>query len=275
MRPSRLILAAFALPTLVFAGAGKPASAAPEPAAATPAPAAPAAPAATLTPQVRQDSGFALGYQLGRQFHAQFGPTGLKLEDVDMDQIIAGLKKGLAAEDLTKEEQSRFEESLGKLQEVLKGRQEKAAQDNLEAGRKFLEENKKRPGVKTTASGLQYEVLVEGKGPKYEGDGSENPKFKLRYEGHFIDGQKFDGDINGQPVEFGLSLVPGFKEALMTMPCGSKWKLFLPSELGYGEHGAAGGRIPGNSVLVFEVELISFAAATTATTPPVAIPEGK
>lgn len=274
MRSSRLILAVFALPTLGFADAGIPASAAPAPAPAVATPAT-GAPAATLTPQVSQDSGFALGYQLGRQFHAQFGPTGLKLEDVDMDQIIAGLKKGLAGQDLTKEEQSRFEESLGKLQEVLKGRLEKAAQANLEAGRKFLEENKKRAGVKTTASGLQYEVLVEGKGPKYEGDGSDNPKFKLRYEGHFMDGQKFDGDINGQPVEFGLTLVPGFKEALMTMPCGSKWKLFLPSDLGYGERGAAGGRIPPNSVLVFEVELISFAAAATATTPPVAIPEGK
>ena len=104
------------------------------------------------------------------------------------------------------------------------------------------------------------EVLVEGQGPKYEGDGADDPRFRLRYEGHLIDGSKFDGDINGEPKEFGLAVVPGFKEALMAMPCGSKWKLFLPPELGYGPRGAAG-VIPPNAVLVFEVELIGFGKA--------------
>ena len=250
------------LPALILLAATAWAGAAPAaPAAAAPAPASPAAPPPKeIGPEVRKDCGFALGYQLGRQFEQQFGPTGLKVADVDMDQLIAGVRKGLAAEDLAAADEKRLGEALEQLQAMLKGRLEMAAQANLEAGKKFLEDNRKRPGVKTTASGLQYEVLVEGKGPKYEGDGSDDPRFRLRYEGHLIDGSKFDGDINGEPKEFGLAVVPGFKEALMAMPSGSKWKLFLPPELGYGPRGAAG-VIPPNAVLVFEVELLGFGKA--------------
>jgi FKBP-type peptidyl-prolyl cis-trans isomerase len=126
---------------------------------------------------------------------------------------------------------------------------------NKEFGQRFLANNGKRAGVTTTASGLQYEVIKTGTGPK---PAAENT-VKVHYHGTLIDGTVFDSSVaRGEPVTFALGqVIKGWTEALLLMPVGSKWKIYIPSELGYGEQ-AAGPKIKPNSVLIFEVELISI-----------------
>ncbi len=124
---------------------------------------------------------------------------------------------------------------------------------NIEQGKVFLEENKKRAGVVTLPSGLQYEIIKEGTGKKAKA----TDRVKCHYEGTLIDGTLFDSSVKrGQPAVFGVNqVIPGWVEALQLMPEGSKWKLYIPSELAYGAQGA-GEMIPPHSTLVFEVELI-------------------
>lgn len=144
---------------------------------------------------------------------------------------------------------------MGEKQKV-KDQEEKAkAGVNLEKGKKFLEDNGKRKGVITLPSGLQYEILKEGNGPKP----TATDKVTTHYHGTTIDGKVFDSSVErGQPAQFGVNqVIPGWTEALQLMPVGSKWKLFIPSNLAYGESGA-GGAIGPNETLVFEVELISI-----------------
>ena len=123
----------------------------------------------------------------------------------------------------------------------------------IEKGKAILAENAKREGVVTLPSGLQYEVITEGTGIKP----SANDQVKCHYEGTLIDGTLFDSTVmRGQPAVFGVSqVIKGWVEALQLMPEGSKWKLYIPSELGYGSQ-QAGEMIPPYSTMIFEVELI-------------------
>jgi FKBP-type peptidyl-prolyl cis-trans isomerase len=129
------------------------------------------------------------------------------------------------------------------------------AQKNLEDGNAFLENNKKREGVFVTESGLQYEIIEQGDGPKP----GEDDVVKVHYHGTLMDGTVFDSSVDrGEPVEFPVGqVISGWVEALQLMSVGSRWKIYLPGELGYGERGA-GGDIGPNSVLIFEVELIDI-----------------
>ena len=145
-----------------------------------------------------------------------------------------------------------------KLQEVQKNQEaimSIQAQKEKDLGKKFLEENKKRPGIIELPDGLQYEILKEGTG--------EKPKVtdtvKAHYAGTLIDGKEFDNSYKrGEPLEIPVSgVIRGWTEALLLMPVGSKWKLFIPSELGYGDRGA-GGAIPGGAALIFEIELLDI-----------------
>lgn len=131
--------------------------------------------------------------------------------------------------------------------------EEKMSAANIEAGKKFLEENAKRPGVVTLPSGLQYEVITEGNIGR---QAKATDQVQCHYEGTLIDGTLFDSSIKrGQPAVFGVNqVIPGWVEALQLMPEGAKWKLFIPSDLAYGAQGA-GEMIPPHSTLVFEVEL--------------------
>ena len=124
-----------------------------------------------------------------------------------------------------------------------------------EAGVAFLEQNKTKDGIITTESGLQYEIITEGNGVK---PGLED-KVTTHYHGTLIDGTVFDSSVDrGEPVSFPVNgVIPGWTEALQLMSVGSKWKLYIPSELAYGERGA-GGAIGPNEALIFEVELISI-----------------
>lgn len=128
---------------------------------------------------------------------------------------------------------------------------------NLAEGRKFLEENKKRKGVTTTESGLQYEVLVAGDGPRP----ADTSTVTAHYHGTLIDGTVFESSVEdgGEPATFKVNrVIKGWTEALQLMPVGSKWKIYLPAELAYGASPRPGGVIKPNMALIFEIELISI-----------------
>ncbi len=148
--------------------------------------------------------------------------------------------------------QAKQQEEMAKKQAEMEAQGKK----NIEEGAKFLAENGKKPGVQTTASGLQYQVVTEGKGPKPKADQT----VKVHYTGTLLDGTKFDSSHDrNEPAQFMLNaVVPGWTEALQLMPVGSKYKLWIPSKLGYGEQGTPGGPIPPNATLVFEVELLEI-----------------
>jgi FKBP-type peptidyl-prolyl cis-trans isomerase len=126
--------------------------------------------------------------------------------------------------------------------------------DDMEAGKKFLEENAKKEGITVTASGLQYEVLREGNGPKP----GPTATVEVHYEGRLINGKVFDSSYERkETISFPLNrVIRGWTEGLQLMPTGSKYRLYIPSELGYGARGA-GGDIPPHAALIFDVELIS------------------
>lgn len=134
--------------------------------------------------------------------------------------------------------------------------EEKMNAANIEAGKKFLEENAKRPGVVTLPSGLQYEVIKEGNVGHYA---TRDDQVQCHYEGTLIDGTLFDSSYKrGEPATFGVTqVIPGWVEALQLMPEGAKWKLYIPSDLAYGAQGA-GQMIPPHSTLVFDVELLKI-----------------
>ena len=133
--------------------------------------------------------------------------------------------------------------------------EQKVNAENIEKGKQFLEENKKRPEVVTLPSGLQYEVLKEGDPSPVRAKLTD--RLECHHEGFLPDGPLFDSSIRrGQPATFGVNqVIPGWVEALQLMPEGAKWKLYIPSELAYGAQGA-GEMIPPHSTLVFEVELL-------------------
>lgn len=189
---------------------------------------------------------YALGHSIGTNIFSQF-------PDINPAIVGAAISDVYAEKELTMFEN---EQELGAfIQSYFQEQMEITAQSNLEEGNKFLEENKAREGVTTTESGLQYEVLTEGTGAKPT---AEN-QVRVHYHGTLIDGTVFDSSVErGQPAVFGVGqVIPGWTEALQLMPVGSKWKIYLPSNIAYGERGA-GGDIGPNSALIFEVELLEI-----------------
>ena len=166
-------------------------------------------------------------------------------------------KLSKAIEDLMErnELEMTFEEAQQEINDYFQKLQEKASEAAISEGRAFLEENGKRPEVKTTDSSLQYEILTEGKGdiPK------ASDQVKVHYHGTLINGTVFDSSVaRGEPATFGVTqVISGWVEALQLMPVGSKWKLFIPSDLAYGANGA-GQDIGPHTTLIFEVELLEI-----------------
>ena len=128
-------------------------------------------------------------------------------------------------------------------------------EDQINAGKQFLEDNKTKDGVVTLPSGLQYKILKEGKGPKPK----PTDKVKVHYTGSTIDGKVFDSSVDrGEPITFGVNeVIQGWSEALQLMPVGSKWRLFIPSDLAYGARGSSPVIEP-YATLIFDVELLSI-----------------
>lgn len=149
------------------------------------------------------------------------------------------------------------EDAQAFLQTFFTAAQEKVATEKKSEGEKFLTENKKNPAVQVTESGLQYIVLTQGTGAKPEA----TDKVKVHYEGTLVDGTKFDSSYDrGEPIEFPLNqVIKGWTEGVQLMAVGSKYKFFVPSDLGYGEQGA-GGVIPPFSTLIFTIELLDINA---------------
>lgn len=158
---------------------------------------------------------------------------------------------------MTEEQAQQVGQAFGaRIQAKKQAEMEAAAKKNAADGEAFLAANAKKPGVKTTASGLQYEVVTEGKGPKPKADDT----VRVHYKGSLLDGTTFDSSYDRkEPAVFSLQQVaPGWAEGVQLMPVGSKYKLWIPAKLGYGEQGTPGGPIPPNATLVFEVELLDI-----------------
>jgi FKBP-type peptidyl-prolyl cis-trans isomerase len=176
--------------------------------------------------------------------------------DLDGDLILSGMQQVL--NDSSMFDQVTATAVFRQLQMALQAEELKQADSealgNIEEGAAFLEENGKKEGVITTESGLQYEIITEGDGPKP----TETSTVSVHYEGTLIDGEVFDSSYDsGEPVSFSLnSVIPGWTEGMQLMPVGSTYKFYIPSHLGYGERGT--GPIPGNSVLIFKVELLEL-----------------
>jgi len=193
---------------------------------------------------------YSLGYQFGQNLKAQD-------VEINLDVYISGIRDSLGGKDsLMSQEETRT--TLSDLQKRIAAVRQKElkekAEKNLSESKAFLAENGKKEGIKTLLSGLQYKVLAEGYGkmPKAE------DTVTVHYKGTLIDGKEFDASYKrGQPATFKVNgVIKGWSEALQLMKEGSKWQLYIPPDLAYGER-AMGPQIPPNSALIFEVELIS------------------
>lgn len=188
---------------------------------------------------------YGLGVSLANNFKAQ------GIDELNGDAFLRGLKDVFDGNDLAYTE----EECMSFVQEYMSKVQMKKAEANKTAGEEFLAENGKRGNVTVLPSGLQYEIMTEGNGPKP----LATQTVKTHYHGTLIDGTVFDSSVQrGEPISFPVNgVIRGWQEALQLMPVGSKWKLYIPYDLAYGERGA-GADIGPFSALIFEVELISI-----------------
>lgn len=188
---------------------------------------------------------YSLGILLGQNLQSQGFDT------IDEQSLNAGIHDMLAGN----EPKFSMEEANNIIQEYMQKKQEAKFQSNIEEGKAFLEANAQRGEVTVLPSGLQYEVLQAGEGQKP----GATDKVTVHYHGTLIDGTVFDSSVErGQPATFGVNqVISGWTEALQLMPEGSKWKLYIPSDLAYGPRGA-GPKIGPYSTLVFEVELLKI-----------------
>jgi FKBP-type peptidyl-prolyl cis-trans isomerase len=189
-----------------------------------------------------KDASYALGMNIG---------SNLAMDGINpnSEQFLKGMK------DVISGGKTRFteDEAIQIIQAAYSTLMEKRSSEAMQKGIDFLVENGKKAGVITTSSGLQYEVIKEGTGAKP----AASDIVKVHYEGKLIDGATFDSSLSGAPIEFPLDqVIPGWTEGVQLMSVGSKYKFYIPPELGYGVSGA--GPIPPNSVLIFEVELLDI-----------------
>lgn len=188
---------------------------------------------------------YALGLSIGNNFQNS-GINHLQVDDFakGLQDVLGGVQPEIT-----------YEEAKQVINDYFAKLRKEKFDLNKKAGEEFLNINKGRTGVVTLSSGLQYQVLKQGEGVKP----TKADKVKCHYHGTLINGTVFDSSVQrGQPTVFGVSqVIAGWTEALQLMPVGSKWRLFIPSELAYGEHGA-GDTIEPNSTLIFDVELLDI-----------------
>jgi FKBP-type peptidyl-prolyl cis-trans isomerase len=247
--------------------AQKPAATSGQP-AAQPSGQAAAQPAGQDARPVEDRASYVIGYNLGHQF---------KQNDIkaNTDMLMQGLRDGLSGGKGTMTE-AEMQSTMQAFQQQVMAQQEAKSkvlgEKNKTEGEAFLAKNKTRPGVKTTASGLQYEVLKQGTGPTAKATDTVT----VNYKGTLMDGTTFDSSYDrGQPATFVLNqVIPGWTEGVQLMNVGSKYKFYIPSALGYGDRGA-GNVIGPNAPLVFEVELVSIGAPDAAKPGAAATPGGQ
>jgi len=210
-----------------------------------------AAPVA-LTTQ-KQKNSYALGMSIGLGFQKQ----GID-KSIDTSLVVRGFRDSIAGSKTAMTEDE-MKAALQQLRTEVMSAQEAKAKEagtaNRKEGETFLAENKSKDGVKTLPDGLQYKVLTEGNGPKP----ASTDTVTVNYRGTLINGKEFDSSYKrGQPASFPVTgVIKGWTEALQLMPVGSKWQLFIPADLAYGDRGAGADIGPGNT-LIFEVELLSI-----------------
>jgi FKBP-type peptidyl-prolyl cis-trans isomerase FklB len=201
---------------------------------------------------LKDKASYAIGLDIGRNLKRNAG-------ELDPALVSKGIADALAdAMPLLSDAQMR--ETILAFQKDAQTRQQEklkvAGEKNKKDGAAFLAGNKGKPGVKTTATGLQYKVLTEGKGASPKTD----DQVKVHYHGTLVDGTVFDSSVErGEPITFPVKgVIPGWTEALQKMKVGSKWRLFIPSELAYRDSAPPGSTIGPNSVLIFDVELLGI-----------------
>jgi len=207
-------------------------------------------------PTDKEQISYTIGMAMGKQL------TEIK-DEVNLDTVVKAMRAQMAGEKLllTEEQAKTIFEGFGqKMQAKQIAKMMADAKNNLDNGNKFLAENGKKAGVTTTASGLQYQVLKEGTGPKP----TSKDGVKVHYKGTLLDGKTFDSSYDrGEPATMGLEgVIPGWTEGLQLMPTGSKYKFWIPAKLAYGEQ--APPMIGPNQVLVFEVELLEIVKTPSA-----------
>ena len=230
------------LAALLFAGCGK------EPAKTAAASTPPAAAGSAAGIQsVDQKVSYGVGYNMGRSLGRE------KTLQLDRTAFQAGIEDGIAGSP-TRVPDTELEAAFTTMQQKAVAANAAAAEKNLAACNDYLAKNKTKPGVTTTATGLQYEVMKKGSGPKPK----KTDTVKVHYHGTLMDGTVFDSSVKrGEPIEFAVTgVIAGWTEALQLMSVGDKWKLTVPPGLAYGPQ--ARGNIPANSVLIFEVELLAI-----------------
>ncbi|MGZ6208513.1 MAG: FKBP-type peptidyl-prolyl cis-trans isomerase N-terminal domain-containing protein [Syntrophales bacterium] len=214
----------------------------------------PAQASAADTPQLKTQKD-KISYGIGVDVARNFKRMGV---DIDLDMLVKGLRDGMAGEKLLMTEDD-LRATMGAYLEELKQKQMSAmkavAEENKKQGDAFLAENKKKAGVVTLPSGLQYKIIKKGTGKTPV----ETDTVECQYRGTLIDGKEFDSSYRtGQKATFKVSgVIAGWREALKLMPVGSKWQLFIPPELAYGPMGASRDIGP-NATLIFEVELTAI-----------------
>jgi FKBP-type peptidyl-prolyl cis-trans isomerase FklB len=189
---------------------------------------------------------YIIGYNVGTNI------ANSPMTEANVKAIAKGLQDALEREELFMDQYA----ANAYIGEYMREVEARANTKHLKEGVDFLEENKNRAGVITTESGLQYEILVEGTGPKPV----DTSTVTVHYRGTLIDGTEFDSSLErGEPSTFGVTgVIPGWTEVLQLMPVGSKWKVFVPADLAYGANPRPGGVIKPNMALIFEIELISI-----------------
>lgn len=204
---------------------------------------------------------YSIGIMVGTNLKDNSG-----LDKLNEEAMAAAIRDVYSGKDLTFDTK-KAEAFLNKYFQEL---QVKQKTKNLEAGKKFLEENKKKSGVTVLPSGVQYEVIKEGNGPQPK----ETDQVTVNYVGTTIDGVEFDSSVKrGQPATFPVNgVIKGWQDAIVNMKVGSKWKVVIPTELAYGENPMPGGKIKPNMALVFEIELLSIGEAPKADAAPATEP---
>jgi FKBP-type peptidyl-prolyl cis-trans isomerase FklB len=193
-----------------------------------------------------------VSYGIGRQMGQQLADN--PFEGVSSAAVSQGLLDALNGVEMPYSNEE-MQAAFGEINTRMQAKEAEQSKGLAAAGEAFLAENAKKPGITVTASGLQYEVITQGTGAIP----SSTSKVKTHYHGTLIDGTVFDSSVNrGQPIDFPVNgVISGWTEALQLMPVGSKWRLYIPHNLAYGERGA-GASIKPYSALIFDVELIDI-----------------